>query len=378
MDFLRTLLPLLLAVWITGGGLRAQAPDPSLATGRNFAPFVISLKPSVQMSPLPGWMAEPARVQAELATVELPIPAKWRSPAVDFYAVTVVFDDRGDGGPAVEWRAPSGSTTVISTGLGNSGKSLGLNARTILLPQKLTRDGGIALVSYYGKFDGLVSVAVRPAREDLLAVLGAQFDPALVDEARHIFNLDEVDGAREASLAGDIRRGSVVEAELSSGIEQIEEELEFVVPLEGTIEGGVLHLEALGLDPEARIDVRVNSAEAGSVGFPAFRLDDPALVPDAVGRLVLAGWRGGSLFIPARLLLQGENSIIVTLKRSEFEPGHPVFLKNAAVHIRFGGAAPAHNAETQVPAEPDLTLPDPLVPDPSDPPLPEIVTGVQR
>jgi len=363
---------------IAGGWLRAQTPDPSMATGRNFAPFVVSLKPSVQMSPLPGWMAEPARVQPELATVELPIPAKWRSPAVDFYAVTVVFDDRGDGGPAIEWRAPNGSTTVISTGLGNSGKSLGLNARTILLPQKLTLDGGVALVSYYGKFDGLVSVSARPAREDLLAVMGTQFDPALLDEARHVFDLDQVDGAREASLSGDIRRGSVVEAELSSGIEQIEEELEFVVPLEGTIEGGMLHLEALGLDLEARLDVRINSTQAGSVDFPAFRLDDPAIVPDAGGRLILAGWRGGSLFIPARLLMQGENSIIVTLRRSEFEPGNPVFLKNAAVHIRFGAASPAQNAEKPAPAEPDLSLPDPLVPDPSDPPLPEIVTGVQR
>jgi len=137
----------------------------------------------------------------------------------------------------------------------------------------------------------------------------------------------------------------------------------------------MLRLEALGLDPEARVDVRVNSVTAGSLGFQPFRLDDPALVPDTLGRLVLAGWRNGSLFIPARLLLPGENSIVVSLKRSEFESGRAVFLKKAILHVRFAGASPANSAATSIASEPDLTLPDPLVPDPS---LPEIVTDLPR
>lgn len=372
------IIPVILAWALAAGSVHAQASDPSLSTGRNFTPFIIALKPAVQMSPLPGWMSRPARVAPELATVELPIPALWQAPSVDFYAVTVVFDDRGDGGPAVEWRAPDGSTTVLSSGLGETGKSLGLNARTLLLPQKLSREGGIALVSYYGKFDGLVSVAVRPARENFLAVLGARINPALMDEAMRVFERDEVDGSRNSPLTGDVRNGSIVEAELSAGVEQLEGDLEFVVPLEGTIEGTSLNLDALGLDPEARIDVRVNSISAGSVGFQSFRLDDPALVPDASGRLVVAGWRNGSLFIPARLLVSGENSIVVSLRRSELEPGSSVFLKNARLHVRFGGPSPAGVAEQPAPPEPDLTLPDPLVPNPSDPPLPEIVTGQQR
>jgi hypothetical protein len=369
----KILLLLAVAILALPGGAPA-AGDASLTTGRNFAPFVLFFKPSLQMSPMPGWMKAPAIVREETATIEMPIPALWASPGVEFYALTVVFDDSGDGGPSVEWRAADGSTTTISQGLGETGSSLGLNARTVLLPQSLTRDGGILLVSYYAKLDGLLSLAVRPAREDLLAVLGGQSDPVLVDEALRVFERNEVDGRRTAPVSGDVRRGAVVEAELSAPVEPLEGEIEYVVPLEGVVDGAMVRVDALGLDPEARIEVRVNSILVGYLNFPSFRLDDPALVPDSLGRLILAGWRNGSMFIPARLWLPGDNSVVLTLKRSDVETNRPVFIRNSGLHLRFG-AAPSAAAPSA--AAPDLSLPDPLVPDPQDPPLPEIVTGIR-
>ena len=371
--FKKTVTALLLTVAFSMAASRAATDDPSLDTGRNFAPFVLSLKPSLQMSPLPGWMQGPAVVHPETATIEIPVPAIWAVPAAELYALTVVFDDRGDGGPAVEWRSPNGSTSTISQGLGEIGTSLGLNARTILLPQELTREGGGLLISYYAKFDKLVSLAVRPAREDPLAVLGGGNDPALVDEALRVLERAEVDGRRNPPLSGDIRHGSIVEAELSAPVQELDGELEFVVPIEGVVEGALLKLDALGLDPEAVIQVRVNSISVGQLGFSPFRLDDPALVPDSLGRLVIAGWRSGTLFIPARLWQAGDNSVVLVLKRSEVETGRPVFIRNAGIHIRFG----AGSAQQNKPAgEPDFSIPDPLVPNPQDPPLPEIVTGV--
>ncbi len=361
----------LVGVLLTAG-LCHGAGDASLATGRNFAPFTLFLKPSLQMSPLPGWMQGPAVVQRETSTIEIPIPALWSSPSADFYALTVVFDDCGDGGPAVEWRAPDGSTTTICGGLGETGISLGMNSRTILLPRTLTREGGGLLVSYYAKFDGLVSLSVRPAREDLLAVLGGQGDPVLVDEALRVFERGEVDGRKEVPMTGDVRRGSIVEAELSAQVEEFQSEVEFVTPMEGTIEGAMVRLDVLGLDPEATIDVRVNSILVGQLNFPAFRLDDPALVPDSLGRLVIAGWRNGTVFLPAHLWQQGDNSVVLTLHRSGAETGRPVFIRNAILHVRFG----AESASVEN-AEPDLSLPDPMVPDINEPPLPEIVTGIR-
>lgn len=365
-----------IACVISAGRMQAEARDASLATGRNSAAFVLLLKPSVQMNPLPGWMLKPAVVQPELATVEIPIPALWQVSTAEFYVLTVVFDDCGDGGPAVEWRSSSGKMTIISPGLGESGKSLGLNARTLLLPQELTREGGVAMISYGGKFDGLVSLAIQPARADSLAVIGAQGDFSLVNEDRQAFPSEEVDGSQPSVLSGDIRKGAIVEAELSSAIEPLEGELEFVVPTQGNIEGAMLRLDVLGLDTEARIEVLVNSIPVGTVGFSAFRLDDPALVPDARGRLILAGWRRGELFIPARLWASGENSIVLSLRRSEFEEGRPIFLKNTQIHLRFGGMQPESSSPPRNTrfGEPDFTLPDPLISDPAESPLPEVGT----
>ncbi|MFA7344456.1 MAG: hypothetical protein WC003_09140 [Terrimicrobiaceae bacterium] len=370
--FERILLALLLTGFLPSASAFAATSDPSLDTGRNFAPFVLSLKPSLQMSPLPGWMQSPAAVRPETATIEIPLPALWAVPAVEVYALTAVFDDCGDGGPAVEWRAPDGSTTTISQGLGEMGASLGLNARTILLPQSLTREGGVLLVSYYAKFDKLVSLAVRPAREDPLAVLGGGTDPVLVDEALRVFERTEVDGRRNLPLSGDIRRGAVVEAELSAPVQALDEEIEFIAPIQGAVDGALLKLDVLGLDPEATIQVRGNSISVGQLGFSQFRLDDPALVPDSLGRLVMAGWRSGYVFLPARLWLAGENSLVLVLKRSGTETGQPVFIRNAVLHVRFGAGA---EEENRTAGEPNFSVPDPLVPNPADPPLPEIVTG---
>lgn len=347
------------------------AEDSSLATGRNFSPFLLQLKPSVQMSPLPGWMQLPALVREDLATVEIPLPALWQAPSAEYFAVTVVFRDEGDGGPAVEWRSASGMVSSISQGLGESGTAVGLNARTVLLPQSITREGGVLLVSYYARFDALVSVAARPARGNLLAILGGDSDPVLVDEAFRIFERREVDGFRPQPLSGDLRRGAVVEAELSAAVEPLESEIEFIAPIDGVVEGAMVRIDVLGLDPEARIEVRVNSLLAGTLNFPPFRLDDPAIVADSLGRLIVAGWRTGTLFIPARFLLGGENAIVLSLQRSAVETGRPVFLRNAVLHLRFG------SEEAGAPPEPDLMLPDPLLPDPDEIPLPEIITGVR-
>lgn len=75
-----------------------RAFDPSLPAGGTFDPFLLALKPAVQMSPLPAWMESPARIDQEGSCIEVAIPPLWRQSSVDRYAVTLVFDDGGDGG----------------------------------------------------------------------------------------------------------------------------------------------------------------------------------------------------------------------------------------------------------------------------------------
>jgi hypothetical protein len=279
-------------------------------------------------------MEGPASIKPEFGYVEIPIAPLWKESTVEMYAVTVVFEDTGDGGPLLEWKHGEEKSTV-SNGLGEIGNPVGLNSRTVLLPQSLTKDGGALVVSYVGKFDSLLSLAVRPARLDETAVLGGRRTAALIDDSFQAYDDREVNGARPVPLAGDVRVGTIVEAELSAAVEPLNQAIEFVAPVDGNVEGAVIHLESLGLDPEAELRVSINAKPVGQISFPSFALDDPSLVTDWNGRLLLAGWRKGSLFVPARHFKQGDNTITIDLKRSEGETGREVFLRNSSLHLRF-------------------------------------------
>jgi len=312
----------------------AHSQEFSIPAGGTFDPFLLALKPGVQMSPLPAWMNGPASIKADPGLVEIPISPLWKEAAVEMYAITVVFEDTGDGGPSLLWRR-DGEESTVSSGLGEIGNAIGLNSRTILLPQSLTKEGGILVISHKGKFDSLLSLAVRPARMDGTAVLGGRRTAALIDGSFQVYDDREVSGGRHVPLAGDVRAGTIVEAELSAAVEPLKDAIEFVAPVEGNVEGAVIHLEALGLDPEAELSVSINTLPTGRISFPSFALDDPSLVTDWNGRLHLAGWRKGSLFVPSRHLKQGENTITIGLKRSAGDTGREVFLRNTAIHLRF-------------------------------------------
>jgi len=316
----------------------AHSLELSIPAGGTFDPFLLALKPGLQMSPLPAWMDGPATILPDLGLVEIPISPLWKESTVEMYAVTVVFEDSGDGGPMLEWKNGDERST-LSNGLGEVGNPVGLNSRTVLLPQVLTKDGGALVISCEGKFDSLLSLAVRPARLDETAVLGGRRTAALVDDSFQVYDDREVSGGRPVPLAGDVRVGTIVEAELSAAVEPLDQAIEFVAPVEGTVEGAVIHLEALGLDPEAELRVSVNATPVGQISFPSFALDDPSLVTDWNGRLLLAGWRKGSLFVAARHFKQGENSVSIDLKRSEGETGRAIFLRNSSLHLRFTPAA---------------------------------------
>lgn len=208
-----------------------------------------------------------------------------------------------------------------------------------------------------------------------MAVVGERHSPVLIDGNLQVFEDGEVNGSRPIPLSGDVRNGSIIEAELSARVEPLEDSLEFVIPIQGKPEAAMLRLEALGLDPEAKMEVSLNGQFLGTVNFPSFQLDDPSLVADWNGGLVLAGWRKGSLYIAARHLQEGDNSIVVALKRSPVETGREVFLRNTGIHLRFGAlswpqefpASPDAANIDGLTAGPDFTLVEPALPEPAEP-----------
>jgi hypothetical protein len=365
-------LSLLMAASLCANPL--QAENPFVHAGGTFDPFLLALQPAVQMSALPPWVERIPDVDSDTSTVSVPIHPAWRGTGVGLFVTTVVFEDNGDGGPALEWEDAHGVVSTISYGLGEIGNPVGLNSRTVLLPQALTREGGRLLLSYFGKFDSLLSLAIRPAREDSMAVVGERRSPVMIDSNLQVFEDGEINGSRPIPMAGDVRNGSIIEAELSARVEPLEDSLEFVMPLQGKPEAAMLRLEVLGLDPEAQMEVSLNGQLLGAVGFPSFQLDDPSLVADWNGGLILAGWRKGSLYIAARHLQEGDNSIVVALKRSPVETGREVFLRNTGIHLRFGAlswpqefpASPAGANLDGLTAGPDFTLVEPALPEPAE------------
>ena len=190
----------------------------------------------------------------------------------------------------------------------------------------------------------------------------------------------------EPDLWNDPKRAQKVIADMKvirAQTEPLEESIGFVVPLEGPVEASMLRLESLGLDPEARLEVWVNDHPVGTVNFPGFQLDDPSLVGDWNGGFVFAGWRKGTMFIAARHLKQGENSIVIRLARSPVETGREVFLRNTGLHLRFAAMEipspdPASEMPEKVdgiPLRPDFSISEPAIPESSMPAPPEVVTA---
>jgi len=314
---------------------------PASLPASSFGTLSLTLRPKVVLSPLPAWTTSSAGtplVNTESDSVDIPVPALASQDEIACFALTIVFEDNGDGGPTVEWMSRGGEQTLLSAGLGQLGLALGLNARTILLPQAMTLDGGTARVTFAGRFTRLISVSLQPARELGVAALETDFNPALIESEDSVLDSQSVTGNDEKILSGDRLEGSVIHAELSSQPSRLDLPgsfggIEYMVPMAVPPSGGYLHAEIAGLDPESWIEIGVNGESLGSLGTAPFALNNPRVVFTTAGRLLLAGWRTASIFLPLRLWKTGDNSVVLTLHRVTGDAGLPVTLRR--VHIDF-------------------------------------------
>jgi hypothetical protein len=280
-------------------------------------------------------------IHAESDSVLIPVPSLTCQEEIGCFALTVVFRDNGDGGAVVEWLSKQGDITLLSAGLGENGIALGLNARTLLLPQSLTLDGGTIRVSFTGRFSRLISASLRPARELGVAALGEDFKPALIGNDRQVLSEEEVSGADIHPQSGDRADGYVIHADLATSPLRLDlpgsgSTTEFVIPLSDKPVGSLIQAETGGLDPESWIEVSVNGESRGILASAPFSLNDPAvIIPPSDGHLQVAGWRNASIFIPARLWTSGDNSVILKLHRTAGDAGSAVYLRRVRADLLF-------------------------------------------
>lgn len=296
-------------------------------------------------------------MQTESDSILLPVPSLASQDAIGCFALTVVFDDHGDGGPLVEWIPKEGDRILLSAGLGEAGIALGLNARTVLIAQSLALDGGMLRIGYAGRFERLIAVSLRPARELSVAALGSDFSPSLAGESDPLLTAEDVSGADIPPKPGDSVDDRVVHAELSAATKQLAATgsggvLEFVLPLAERPQGSLLQTETGGLDPESWIEVSVNGESLGALGSAPFSLNSPNILFSASGRLRIAGWHPASLFLPARLWKEGDNSIILTLHRAPGDEGQAVSLRKTRADLLFTPTASASPSPTPLASPP--------------------------
>ena len=341
----------------------ARPMEALAASADPFLPLSITLQPRVVTNSLPAWSAGTILLKPESDAIEIPVPALASQDIIGCFALTVVFRDNGDGGPVVEWQPKNGEPLLLSSGLGENGVAVGLNARTLLLPQSLALDGGTLRVSFAGRFSRLISATLRPARELGIAALGAGFTPALAGENEPVLTEEDLSGVSIIPSEGDKTEGLLIHAELSSAARQLDTPgsgggaMEFILPLGARPRACEIRMDVAGLDPESWIEITVNGESFGALGAFSLALNSPSTLLSDSGRLHFAGWRPASLFLPARLWKEGDNSIVLTLHRVPDDEGTPVFLRKARLDLLFPPS------ETQGPLS--ATNPTNAVPSPS-------------
>ena len=315
--------------------------------------------------------------QIDMASDAVVIPVAPVSPDVETtcYALTVIFDDNGDGGPVVEWSTSSGDRALLCAGLGTVGTAIGLERRTLLLPQNLTLAGGTVSVSFAGRFSRLRAIELSPCADITVSAPTGIQQPALLTATGKSLSKADVSGDTPPLIRGDLATGNVVRAELAASPASIGNgaSLEVIVPMPPNAGDSFLKAEVSGLDPASRIEVSVNGNPMGSLGLEEFPLEDPGTLRSPGGRLLRAGWRSGSLFIPSGSWHQGDNSVVFSLSRAPGDSGDSAHLRNAVAEILFGSTnAPAPGMPNTLsngsiygnpsPALFHATLPSPLSP----------------
>lgn len=318
----------------------------SIGTARAaLEPLSVTLHPATVISPMPAWAGGKAPIVApESSSVEFSLPSMALEEEIGCFVLTTVFDDRGDGGPLVEWIAPNGDRTLLSAGLGDVGVSPGPNVRTLLIPQSVTLDGGKVRVSFAGRFERLLTVVLRPARELSLAALPSDLTPALIDGTGHVLSSEEVSGKDWIPTTGDRTDGYLVKADLGAAPIRLDlpgtgDSTEYVVPVSTNPSGCLLQAEVAGLDPESWITVSLNGESRGALAPAPFSLNDPGVLLDQ-GRIRLAGWRKVSLYLPGRLWKEGDNSLVLTLHRGQGDDSSRVLLRQLTCDMLFQSPSP--------------------------------------
>ena len=267
-------------------------------------------------------------------------------PAGRDLLLNVVFDETETGELRVEWlRDGQSSPEVVAE---NLGEGLGVPNQRHLLISAARLGGNGTLLLQGGENLNVKRVKFEWVSERTMLASASRYVPVVVTASRLTLAETDVDGGPRPMLQ-DEWRDRIVRAVLTEKAEPISPSIELVATLEQAPTVSRLEASIAGAYLDQEIWLVVNNHEIGPIAIDVPTLEDPGHLAGEPGKETLyAGWRRASIWVPAALLLPGENSILLEL-RSPLNAGYRnrAFVRDAVLELSF--PAPVR--------EPDLTLP---------------------
>ncbi len=299
--------------------------------------FKITLSPEQKIGPIPKW-ALPPHIDEESSSVEIPIPPLAEQTSIENFSITVNFMDTGDGGPLIEKQNKNDSIPILlCSGLGINGPALGMNSRTIAIPNDLAIDGGKIIVRHAGRFKQLDSIILRPGRTAMVSVLNENTIPAIIDYST-IIPQDLAEGATPVLKKGDTTHGRVTTASLSPSIEELDSTIQFNFDISRKPQATLFQTDILGLDLKAHIDIELNGKSIGPLNVSSFEFDSAELITetkinDPSPQLQIAGWRSAYIYIANDYLREKDNHLLLIVQPSGNSHEYKIHLKNSSLKM---------------------------------------------
>lgn len=310
---------------------------------------------------LPSWMHGPpvsapgngARVAFSLS------PPAGRDLLVHF-----VFDETDGTGLRVEWlRDGSSSPELIAQDLG---EGIGVpNQRSLLISASNLGGNGTLLLQGGHKMN-VNRVRFEWVSERTMLSSSSRYVPVVVTASRLTLAEADVDGGPRPVLQ-DEWRDRVVRAPLTDKAELLTPSITLLASLQQAPVQARFETSLAGVYLDQEVWLVVNDQEVGPLAIDVPTLEDPGHLGLPGRELQFAGWRKANIYVPAHLLLPGENSVLLEL-RSPVNSGYRnrAYLRDAVLELCY--PAPAR--------EPDLSMPLRDLPagpkEESDEPLPPV------
>lgn len=256
--------------------------------------------------------------------------------------VTIIFKEDGKNGLAIFWMGEGSQQTTLSENLADG--VTGFNQRTLAIPAALASEAGKLVIS--GDQSKILRIRLDWVPASTVYVAADQSPVSFVAGDRLQAPTD-LTGIPQAGLP-DTWLGTVLDASLQEGVEEVQGSVGFAVPLDSKVSQVLFRVKLLGLPLDQSVSVWINGQPAGNLQPIVPPLSDAGYLADSQGEVTYAGWRNGALLLPASQLKSGENTIQIESKSTG------VFIRDAALQLRAPAADPAAIA-AQIPLPEDIS-----------------------